>query len=171
MAPTRPPGLPPIDKQQLVREVLTQLQAQLAQLTEAARHAHASATHDEARAEDQYDTRALELSYLAAGQSARAAELEQAIAAYKFITVPDRRKDAEIDVGTLLLLEDEDGKRTTAFLGPAGATLKLQLGGHPVQVISPVSPLGRAVVGKRAGDTVDVEVKGELRESEVLAVR
>ena len=52
-------------KQQLVATIIGRLKADLSLLTAAARHAHASATHEKCRPDNKYDTTALEASYIA----------------------------------------------------------------------------------------------------------
>ena len=50
--------------------------------TRAAKASHAEATAEENRAENKYDTRGLEASYLATGQANKVLELEAAIEAF-----------------------------------------------------------------------------------------
>lgn len=56
-----------MDKRALIKKIVAQLEAELALLTKAARSAHAEATHESSKAENKYDTRGLEASYLARG--------------------------------------------------------------------------------------------------------
>jgi transcription elongation GreA/GreB family factor len=41
--------------------------------------------------------------------------------------------------------------------------------GH-LSVVTPVSPIGKAVIGKKTGDVIDVTVDGELREWQITYV-
>ena len=52
----------------------------------------------------------------------------------------------------------------------AGSELKGPGGDGFVAVVTPASPVGKALMGKRAGDVTDVTIKGEVFEWEVLAV-
>ena len=63
---------------------------------------------------------------------------------------------------------DEDGKRSTLLLAPAGGGELLE--GGAVQVVTPKSPLGRAVLGKRAGDEAELVVAGKTRTLEIARV-
>lgn len=58
-----------MDKQQLLVQISTRLQADLEVNMEAANEAREAAIHDESVPETQYDTIGLEASYLAHGQS------------------------------------------------------------------------------------------------------
>ena len=153
-------------KQALRDELLAALAASLA----TARAAHAAAvegaTHGEARAENDKDTRGLEQSYLARGQAQRVEELATAVAAIE--TMAWRRFGAgdAIDLGALVTA-DEDGDAHRFLIAPQGGGITLSGG---VQVVTPRSPLGRALVGRRAGDDVEVQRPGGNRELTIVAV-
>jgi transcription elongation factor GreA len=66
---------------------------------------------------------------------------------------------------TVDLEEEESGARTTyQIVGEDEADIKLQR-------ISVTSPIARALVGKEAGDVVDVAAPGGTRSYEIVAVR
>ena len=64
------------------------------------------------------------------------------------------------------------GEGRTFFLAPVGAGMTL-LGpggdGH-LSVVTPVSPIGKAVLSRRVDDIVDVTVKGDVREWRIVWV-
>lgn len=70
-----------------------------------------------------------------------------------------------IGVGAVVELENEEGGRTV-FIAPAGAGQELTGPGGDgfFQVVTPLSPMGRALMGKRVGDTIDFTVQGEVVE-------
>ena len=73
---------------------------------QSARSAHAEATHEQSKAENKYDTRALEASYLAGGQSLQAAEIEQSIRQFESLEVREfEEAGTRLDVGALVRLE------------------------------------------------------------------
>jgi len=156
----------PIDKAALRAELLVQLSAQLA----AAQAAHAAAiegaTHAEAKPENDKDTRGLEQSYLARGQAQRVAELEAAVAevsAMKLRELATRDPAAIAAVVTV----DEDGHEHRFFLVPHGGGSSLAGG---IQVVTPSSPLGRALLGKRVDDEVEVTLPGKTRSLVITAI-
>lgn len=151
-----------MDKQRLRHE----LHDVLTRTLETARIAHAAAvegaTHSEAKAENDKDTRGLEQSYLARGQAQRVAELEAAVsdvAAMKLRVFTARDAIAM----SALVAADDDGEQRRYFIAPGGGGSVLAGG---IQVITPQSPIGLALLGKRVGDTV--ELRG--RELEILGV-
>jgi transcription elongation GreA/GreB family factor len=81
--------------------------------------------------------------------------------------------NAAISVGAIVEIEDaETGEGRTFFLAPVGAgmTLTGPGGDGHLSVVTPVSPIGKAVLGRRSGDVVDVTVEGELREWQITYV-
>ena len=60
----------------------------------------------------------------------------------------------------------------TYFLLPVGAGTELTGpdGDGFLSVITPASPVGRALMGRRAGDSVDVTIGGEAREWTLVEV-
>jgi transcription elongation GreA/GreB family factor len=144
-----------------------ELIATLATALEAAQRAHRAAiegaTHAEAKAENSKDTRGLELSYLARGQAQRVAELEAAVADVTAMTIAARDRVA---IGALVTIEEADG-RTTLLIAPHGGGSVLAGG---VQVVTPVSPLGRALLGKGASDDVEVALPGRTRSIVIVQI-
>ena len=99
-----------MNKRDLVDKVVQQLTAEFQNLFKAARAAHAEATHEQSKAENKYDTRGLEASYLARGQSRQAAELEQAIAKLRALQVREFADEEPTDVGALIELHARNEK-------------------------------------------------------------
>jgi hypothetical protein len=138
-----------VDKRALVDLIIAHLTAELERFAKAARSAQAEATNEQSKAENKYDTRGLEASYLAHGQSRQARETE--IARQQFANLPVREftaKDA-IDLGALVELEG-----TLYFIGPSAGGTEVMHEGREVLVITPQSPLGRQLIGKRQGERI-----------------
>jgi len=148
----------------------TELAAQLAEAFASAQRAHAAAvegaTHTEARAENPKDTRGLEQSYLARGQAQRVAELEAGLAAVTALVPRDFASGDPVAVGALVTVDD-DGEPKRLFIAPHGGGSVLAGG---VQVVTPSSPLGRALLGKRVDDEAELRLPGGQRTLVVVAV-
>jgi transcription elongation GreA/GreB family factor len=152
------------DKAALRTELLARLQSDLETLERAHRATREGATHEEAKPENDKDTRALEQSYLARGQARRIEELRASIA--EVGGMPVRAfGDEPAALGALVTVDDE-GDESTLLLAPAGGGARLADGA--VQVVTPQSPLGRAVLGKRPGDEVEVVLAGRTRTRSVV---
>ena len=139
------------------------LVAQLTAALEGAQRAHAAAlegaTHSEARAENDKDTRGLEQSYLARGQAQRVVELEAGVAAVTALALRPFAPGDPIALGALVTIDD-DGEVKRLFIAPHGGGSVV---GDAVQVVTPSSPLGRALVGKRLDDEVELRLPGGVR--------
>jgi transcription elongation GreA/GreB family factor len=102
---------------------------------------------------------------LARGQSLRTAAAKDALEALESFRVKPLRKGEAIGLGAVVELEDGTAGRTL-FLAPAGAGEELTGpdGDGIFQVVTPVSPFGKAMLGKRVGDVVEVAVAGDTQE-------
>ncbi len=157
-------------KRPLVVALLAHLEAEIATMRRAAGDARAAATHEEAKPENDKDTRALEASYLAAGQAERVRELEAAAKTIASLELRALGRDSPIQASAVVTVEDEGGARSTFFLAPHGGGAQLSLDGAPVQVLTPQSPLGRAILGRTCGDVVELPARGKTRELEIVDV-
>lgn len=159
-----------MDKPALLKQIIERLDADVRLVLQAARTAHAAATHEENIPDNKYATLALEASYLAQGQANRAQDLKLALEAYRQLQLQNFSHEAPIRLTALVTLEDEDGGERRLFLGPAAGGMKLKVDGVEVMVITPESPLGRQLLGLRRGDTCELEAAGRRREYEIVAV-
>lgn len=137
-----------------VRElILAQLRAEHDLQLRAAQVSRDEAIDEESRPENKYDMHSQEAAYLAEGQARLAAEIAASIELYASLPVPDFAPGAAAAVGAVV--EVESGKnRTWYFLGPRAGGVELQVEGRSVLVLTPQSPLGRELVGKRVGDPI-----------------
>ncbi|MCP5169604.1 MAG: GreA/GreB family elongation factor [Hahellaceae bacterium] len=141
-------------KLQLFQLILAKLRDDLEMAKTAALTAYEAATHEESIAENKYDTLGLEASYLAAGQSRRVHELENALTACQNLTLAHFETHSPIQLSALIELEDAQGKTRWLFIAPDAAGLKVHDGIKEVLVISPQSPMGQALKGKFCGEEV-----------------
>ncbi len=63
-----------MNKRALIRKIVARLTEELEVCFRAVQASRAEATHEQSKAENKYDTRGLEASYLARGQSKQAAD-------------------------------------------------------------------------------------------------
>lgn len=142
------------------------LRSELSAVAWAAGMARDEATSAESRPENPYDTRALEASYLAAGQGERlAAARALATWAEALVPVPHDR----VETGALCEVDGPGGRRWVWFAPRGGDALSVD--GATVTLISMGSPLGEALADAVTGDVVEVEAAGgALQTWEILAV-
>lgn len=152
------------DKQHVLHAFHDSLRARLeatASITAAARD---EATSEESRPENKYDTRALEASYLAAGQGERLAALRSLVTWLASQTAHPHRSAG---AGSLLEIEDEDGQLRRVLLAPQGGE-RVTLHDTAVELIGIRSPLGSALRGLEPGDEAEVETPQGVRTWELV---
>ncbi len=159
-----------IDKELIRQEILTQLNKDHKNAVLAANTAHAAATNEESKAENKYDTRGVEASYLAEGQSRRVAELEVAIAAYEDLRLSDFDENTKIRLTALVTLVDSDDNNRCLFVGPDGGGLVIALSSYECIVVTPMAPLGKALIGKYVGDDFVIKTVDQTTSYEILSV-
>jgi len=158
-----------VNKRALLDRILARLQSELDLLTQAALATHAEATDEENKAEDKYDTRGLEASYLAIGQSKAAEEAAQAVAQFSVLSVRDFKPTEPVSLGALVVLET-NGRRSFYYIGPKAGGTEINHEGHSILVITPQSPLGRQLMGRIQGETLQLEFGGKRGPQQVTAV-
>jgi transcription elongation GreA/GreB family factor len=158
-----------MDKQSLLDALRGALRTELAVAERLAKDTADAANHPEAKPENDKDTRKVELSYLAAGQAARARELESGLALLSGLRARAFGPDDAVAAGALVHIE-VSGKPQRVLLSPAGGGLKLAHEGGEVSVVTPRSPLGRGLLGKTAGDAFDLVVGPRRQEVEITLV-
>ena len=156
-------------KKYLIEALVAQLEKDLLMTEEAVRMAHDAATGEESKPENEYDTRAIEAGYLAEAQAKRAAEIDQVLAMFRSIKVVEFSTQDPI-ASTALIKLKLNNKMSYVLLMPLGGGMSTLFEGHTVQVITPNSHLGEALLGLKTGDWADVEVGETVREYEVLGV-
>jgi transcription elongation GreA/GreB family factor len=159
-------GIPP--KERLRDELAGLLAADLETRERALRAAREGATHEEAKPENDKDTRALEQSYLARGQALRIEELRTGLVEVESMTLRAFGPEAPAAMGALVTVLQDD-VTSLMFLAPHGGGTRIAAG--TVQVVTPRSPLGLALLGKRAGDDGVVTVAGKVRELSIVSVQ
>ncbi len=158
-----------MEKQKIVALILEQLEADLVLLKEATLATYDAATNEESKPENQYDTRALEASYLAGAQAQRVNEIEELIYLYRSSDMRNFSAEDSIDLTSLIEL-DFKGKRSQVFLMAKGGGLKIIFEGKAIQTVTPASQLGEALMGLHIDDIAVVEDKQSLREYKVIKI-
>ena len=158
-----------MNKRALIRKIVARLTEELAVYFRAAQASRAEATHEQSRAENKYDTRGLEASYLARGQSKQAAEIQNAIAAFEKLSVRKFSAGEPINVGAFVELT-LDGEKTAYFFGPRAGGTEVLHEKREVLVITPQSPLGEQLLGRKQGDVLKLKLADAQNRYRITAV-
>lgn len=157
--------MPHPEKSRVVDSLRAALREQFQALSTMTAAARDEATSAEAAPENEYDTRALEASYLAAGQGQRLADLRELV---DWADHLDASAHAAVGLGSLAHVDD-DGTVRWLFLTPQGGR-ELLVDGVNVQVVGASSPLGAALLHLEAGDEAELETPSGDRVIEVIEV-
>jgi len=152
-----------MDKQFLVEQLTARLResGHLARKAgeAAAEEARAGATPAEKREDSRVSQ---EYAGLARGQKERASRAAAEVSLLETFRPRPLPSRAPIALGAIVEVEDGSQGRTF-FLAPVGAGVELSGPGGDgfLSVVTPASPVGKAVLGRRVGDTIEVMVQGE----------
>ncbi|MBC7792847.1 MAG: GreA/GreB family elongation factor [Clostridia bacterium] len=122
---------------------------------------------------------AIEFGSLAKGQALRmrrAHEEMEILGKFAQREIPAFNQKSGIAMGAMVDVsvdnDEGDFEERTLILLPVGAGTELTGPGGDgfISVITPWSPIGKNLLGKRAGDVIDVTIDGELREWTIVDV-
>lgn len=159
-----------LDKKEILATLRSRMVAVLDSLTESHRQVQSGAVHPEARQEHPKDTRSIEAGYLARGLAERVETLRDGIRGLELLRIRDFDDDEPAAPGALVTVVADDGAKALYFLAPAGGGESIVVSGQTVLVLTPKSPLGAAVAGKRSGDSIAVDLPSGLLRAEIESV-
>jgi len=139
-----------MNKTLIIKALLEELEEELRRQLAANEQASAGATHGEARAETKWDTCGLEQSYLARGHAQQFEALVKQVDELRAF-VPVDFSDKPIDAGALVEVE-LNGHTSAFFILRCGGGIELDVADSEITVITPESPVGSALLGKKDGD-------------------
>ena len=157
-------------KAHLLSLIVASLSDSLGVLEKAARASHEEATHESNKTESKYDTRGLEAAYLAGGQARQAKEILASITVYEALATRDFAPGEPIDLTALVEL-DTDGTRSTYFIGPKNGGLEIEHQRTEIMVMTPQSPLGQNLMGRKAGQRWTAKIGGSTAKYKIVSVR
>ncbi len=158
-----------MNKRALIKKIVERLTGELEVYFRAARESRTEATHEQSKAENKYDTRGLEASYLARGQSKQAAEIQAAIAAFQKLGARKFGVAEPVDVGAYVELES-NGEKDAYFVGPLAGGTEVLYARQEVLVITPQSPLGEQLIGRKQGDVLKLKLANAQNHCRVTMV-
>ena len=158
-----------MNKRAIIKKITAKLTGELEVYFRAAQFARAEATHEQNKAENKYDTRGLEASYLAHGQSRQAAEIEAAIVEFEKLSARAFAEGDAIGIGALISLE-VGGEQMFYFLGPRAGGTEVIHDRKEILVITPQSPLGEQLMGRKQGDQSQLNFGGTKQTAKVINV-
>jgi transcription elongation GreA/GreB family factor len=162
-------GMKTPSKTEVFQRIRDQLADQLAAAEKAAGQARDSFQVGDDRAENRGERGAIqEKSWLLSAHAGRVEELQQQLHAAEKTEL--KTHDAVVP-GALVYLEEEGGGEPEVYLlHPDLGGVEVQLEEYTIFVISPAAPLGAALMGKKVGDLVELQLPGGTRRLKITAV-
>jgi len=158
-------------KAELKQQLLKLMQQELDAAFDAVNEAHANATHEQSKPENQYDTLALEAAYLAHGQSERIAELQDQIAILNNFELREFSEDDQIAAGALIQLLNciDDTTRLLWLLSVAGGEV-LTSGEGKITTVTPEAPIAQELIGRYEGDEITLNLPAGQQSFEIYKI-
>ena len=147
-----------MDKRIIFEQLKKEIEKNLELAIKAAENTYDIATHEENKAENKYDTRGLEASYLAGAQAERVRELRETLGVISNLKMKPFADEDKIALTALIKISSSE-KELWLLLLPKGGGQSCSFQGQLIQVITPESPLGKGLIGREVEDTVQVKDK------------
>lgn len=158
-----------MNKTKVVQKIIAKLEDDLLLYLNAARASHSEATHEQNKAENKYDTRGLEAAYLAAGQSKQAREIAATLEEVRKLAAKPFHENSPADLGALVEVEGR-GETLCFYLASRGGGTEVLVGKTEITVLTPQSPLGQEIIGKKKGDQFVLHLGPTAHQHKVLTV-
>lgn len=156
-----------INKSLIKQALIEQLEASLTVAVQSAKHAHQDATHEQSKAETQYDSLGIEMAYLAEGQSKRIEALRQEIQVLKESIEPISNQ--KIQLGHLIKLENcEDESVLWVYILAVAGGNKVILNNADFQIVTPSAPIAKKLLKQSIDDIVSFD--WQATEYEIIEV-
>ncbi len=156
-------------KYEIVARLIELVRSDLETLERAHQETTQGVTHEDARQEGDKDMRSTEASYVARGQAQRVVELQGSLGALVGLSLRLFAADDPVALGALVTVEF-DAEEVECFVAPAAGGARIEFDERTVRVITPRSPLGRALLGRALGDDVTWETPHGDVEGVVVAL-
>lgn len=110
----------------------------------------------------------LEETYLISAQMRQAAEYRNTARVLDgLVLIPASR----VATGSAVSLQDrQSGENTVCLIVPGAMGLTMEEGSGPVRLVSPESPLGQALMGRRRGNRIELNTAGKTSSLLILAI-
>ena len=142
-----------INKQLVIDRLISQLETSLEIAVQSAKHAHQDATHEQSKAETQYDSLGIEMAYLAEGQSKRIESLRQDIHVLQETQFPNQHE--QVKLGHLVHLVDcQADTPLWVFILPVAGGNKVVLDDVVCQIVTPNAPIAKKLLKQFVGDEI-----------------
>lgn len=167
-----------MDKRALLTAVIYELESKVTTLVSAMEQTVDAATNEETVPEHKYDTLALEASYLAHGQAMRLEQIKNDIATLKRTTLREFSEQDSVGLTALVCVENDDEQIAWYWMLPCGggvtikdASVLTNSGLAELTVVTPHSPLGKALLGQNEDDEVSLAIGDSVQHYAIISIQ
>jgi transcription elongation GreA/GreB family factor len=146
------------NKAEIFSKLREQIEANLREVIQTQKIAQHGATHAENKSENDKDMRSTEASYLARGLAQRVGTLQETSAILSSLELRGFQENDPIAAMALVSLHDEEEKESFYFLLPTAGGEKISYQNSTIKTITPTSPLGEELMGRKVGDDFEIEL-------------
>jgi len=145
------------DKKDILEKVKSELALKIKGLTEEALSLKDAATNEESKAENKYDTRGLEASYIAQAHAKRIEKMKESL--YFINKTQTKPYKDKIKVGDLIVLLDTSNEVESFFFLLSEGGIKIEYKSKSITSLSITSPLGSKLLGSSLDDEIHLNKK------------
>ncbi len=177
-----------VKKLDLLKQLVQILQQEIDATLVAVNEAHALASHEQSKPENQYDTLALEAAYLAHGQSTRIADLQRQVMLLNRFEFSEVDDNSRITTGALVQIKNTNGLEAASWLWllPVAGGIVLSPDSenkdcnkdcnkedeyskaNDIRTITSAAPLAQKLVGRYLGDEIELTMGVIKKQFEII---
>jgi transcription elongation GreA/GreB family factor len=159
-----------VNKAKILAQLVSELETLLASTQLSAKVARDAATHVEAKAENKYDTRGLESSYLASAQSRRAQEISGDLRTIRGLLEVLPPSSGAVAMTSLVTVLVNGATQKILLILPTAGGLSFVWETHLIQIVTAASPIGKRLIGCKVGEIFEMIAAGKPIEYEVCSI-
>ncbi len=161
-----------MNKHEIFKEIEENLKEAIALAEKAKQESQDEANRHGGKMQSRYDTFKEEAQYMVTAQEKRIAEFSMSLKIiHDFIADPRVLQISDtIRIGSIIILKSAGGEKKKYLLAPAGGGMHITINTEKILVITPDSPLGHYVIGKKAGEEIELNKKEKTISYKILEV-
>lgn len=145
-----------INKTSLLSELIDLIRSDIAEQRKSFDFARQTSIDAPGRMQSRYDTMGVEAAWVADGLAKSLNEKEMHIVRLQKIQINESPKN--VCIGSIVVISSDDSSpQEHYFILPVASGYKLQAENLSITTLTPLTPLGKVLVGKEVGDEIEVK--------------
>jgi transcription elongation GreA/GreB family factor len=160
-------------KGQILEQLIARFNGMIAKAESDRAFAQQEANSHKGAMASRYDTFKQEAQFMVAGCEKRISELTKSVCALReFAGSPAllRGPASTVKAGAIVTVLNSSGIQTVYFVLPAGGGEEITVDNRIYRTLTPMSPLGRALLNREAGDCVEFQVDNKKQTLEIVDI-